>query len=97
MNEKELEQFVELLYPHFLKKLKQENSFKTDVKSKNATVVSVASGDGAPNTVVKVKLPYDTVEFDVVNKTNEQLKVNDTVCLFYWVDLKNAVVQYKVN
>ena len=99
MSNKEIEEFVELLYPYFLKKLKEDGSYKTSIKSKNATVVSISKDENGStlNQTITVKFPYDTTSFEVINKTGEELKTDDTVCLFYWIDLKNAVAQYKVS
>lgn len=99
MNDREIQELIELLYPYIKKKLKEDNFFKTNIKSKNATVVSVTKdeNDSTLNQIIKVKFPYDTTSFEVVNKTGEELTTGDSVCLFYWIDLKNAVAQYKVG
>ncbi len=98
MNSRDLEQLVELLYPYFLKKIQNENCFKNTVKMKNATVVSsLTDGETNIDKQVKVIFPFDTTSFFVLNKTGEDLNKGDTVCLEYWVDLKNAVAKYKVK
>lgn len=94
MSNKEMEEFVELLYPFILKKLKEDGYFKNNTKIKNATVVSTQSANSEN---VDVKLPYDTTSFTVINKTGETLSKGDTICLFYWIDLKNAVALFKVK
>ena len=93
MNEKEIKEFVELLYPHFVQKLMEDSNFKNNVKAKNATVVSESVEDGGS---VIVRLPYDKTAFVVPNKTGVTLTVGNTVCLLYWIDLKNAVALFKI-
>lgn len=95
MNDKELQDFIELLYPFFLKKLKSEDWFRTCIKSTNATVTWVES-DTNKGQMVKVTLPFDTTEINVVNKSSADLQKDDLVCLHYNIDLKNAYVAYKV-
>ena len=99
MNEKELQKFVEALYPYIEKKMLQSNSFKTIVKRKNATVVNTAltSGESNIGENVEVVLPYDTTSFLVKNETGKDLVTNDLVCIEYCIDLKNAIAVYKVN
>lgn len=99
MDSKELENFVELLYPYFLKKLKSDGLLKNYVKMKNATVVSnsVAENETNIDKKVDVMFPYDSTSFSVLNKTGEKLNKDDVVCLMYWVDLKNAVAIFKVK
>ena len=99
MSDKDLEQFVELLYPYFLRKLKEENYFKINTKVKNATVVSVTTDENGStiNQKITVRFPCDTTSFTVINETGEELKTNDNVCLFYWIDLKNAFAFRKVK
>ena len=92
MNNKQIEEFVNMLYPFFLKKLRNDGYFKNNVKMKNATVVSSAD-IGAD---VKVRLPYDKTSFSVRNETGKELIQGDLVCLMYWIDLKNAVAMFKV-
>lgn len=93
MNEKEIQEFVDLLYPHFVKRLMDDGNFKNNVKAKNAIVVSASVADGSN---VSVRLPYDTATFTVPNKTGATLVAGNTVCLLYWIDLKNAVAMFKV-
>ena len=92
MNNKEIEQFVDILYPFFLKKIRNDGYFKNNVKMKNATVVSSAGIEE----YVEVRLPYDTTSFSVRNETGKDLTQGDLVCIMYWVDLKNAVAIFKV-
>lgn len=99
MNTKEMEELVELLVPYVIKKIKEDNQFKSYTRTKNATVYSITTDDNGStiNQNISVIFPYDTVSFSAKNKTGEELAVGDLVCIEYWVDLKNAVVKYKVN
>lgn len=106
MTNKEIEEFVDILYPFFLKKMRTDGYLKNIVKMKNATVVSkLAEGESNIDKEVEVIFPYDSTSFSVLNKTgvdlnayNPETKTNnvDTVCLMYWIDLKNAVAMFKV-
>ena len=89
---KELEQFIELLYPFIIKKLKEDGYLKNVVKVQNATVDSVGE-----NNVVYVKFPYDTKSFSALNETGEELNVGDGVRIRYWIDLKNAIIERKLT
>lgn len=95
---KDLEEFVEMLYPYFKKKMLSDNSFKNFVKRKNATVTStLASGSTNIGSNVDVCLPYDTTSFSVRNETGTNLNKGDLVCIEYCIDLKNAIAVYKVT
>lgn len=97
MNSKELEDFVELIYPYFLKKLNESGTLKECIKSINASVTWIdASLESNIGSVVKVRFPYDTADINVVNKSTHELKIGDLVCLHYNIDLKNAYVAYVV-
>ena len=97
MNDKELSQLIELLYPHFVKKMKTDESFKNCIRSRNATVsyvnTSLTTNIGSE---VKIKFPYDKTEISVINKSTSELSVGDLVCVHYYIDLKNAYVAYKI-
>ena len=102
MNDREVAELVELLYPYFVKKIKEDSSFKNCIKSTNATVTWV---DTTTNNnvrvsnigkIIKVKFPYDNTEIEVINKSVSELDVNNLVCVHYYIDLKNAYVAYKV-
>ena len=95
MNHKETQEFVEALYPFFLKKLQEDGYLKNVVRIKNATVVSIPDGTNI-NKEVQVSLPYDTVSFSAINRAGEELSVGNTICLLYWIDLKNSVVMFKI-
>ena len=92
MTNKEIEEFVDILYPFFLKKMRNDGYFKNNVKMKNATVVKSA-GIGED---VEVRLPYDTTSFFCRNETGKDLSQGDLVCVMYWIDLKNAVAMFKI-
>lgn len=97
MNDKEISELMDLLYPYFVKKMKEDNTFKNCIKSTNATVswvnTEVTNNIG---TMVKVKFPYDSTEIEIPNKSASSLSVGDLVCVHYYIDLKNAYVAYKV-
>lgn len=92
MNNKQIEEFVDILYPFFLKKMRNDGYFKNNVKMKNATVVKSASAEED----VEIRFPYDSASFFVRNETGKTLNQGDLVCVMYWVDLKNAVAMFKV-
>lgn len=97
MNDKDLSELMDLLYPFFIKKLKADGLLKSCLKSKNASVTWVDTAlESNIGKEIKVKFPYDCEEFTVVNKSVSELNVGDLVCLHYNVDLKNAYVAYKV-
>lgn len=93
MTNKEIEEFVDILYPFFLKKMRNDGYFKNNVKMKNATVVSKSANIEED---VEVRLPYDATSFFVRNETGKTLSQGDLVCIMYWIDLKNAVAMFKV-
>ena len=97
MNDKEIAELIDLLYPHFMKKMKSDSAFKNCIKSTNATVTyvdtSLETNIGAE---VSIKFPYDNTTISVINKSTSELNVGDLVCVHYHIDLKNAYVAYKV-
>lgn len=98
MNDKEIAEFIDLLYPHFIKKLKSDSFFKNCIKSRNATITWVDTElESNIDAEVKLKFPYDLTEVTMVNKSGYELKVGDIVCVHYYIDLKNAYVAYKVK
>ena len=99
MNDKEVQELVEILFPFFLEKLKKDGAFKNYVKRKNATVINTTLADDETNIgkSVEVVLPYDTTSFFVTNETGKNLETDDLVCIEYCIDLKNAIAVYKVN
>ena len=97
MNNKEIKEFIELLYP-FLREKLEKDFLKNCVKRKNATVISVLGKDESNIwKEVSVVLPYDATSFSVRNETGIDLNKDDLVCLEYNIDLKNAIAVYKVN
>lgn len=97
MHDKEIAELIELLYPHFLKKIKADGIFKSCVKSKNAKVSWVdPAKETTINAEVKIKFPYDSTEIAVLNKSGLEVKKDDLVCVHYNIDLKNAYIAYKV-
>lgn len=106
MNDKELAELMDLLYPYFVKKMKADSTFKNCVKSTNATVTwvdpTIETVNNVSNRVtnigkaVKIKFPYDETAISVINKSGSELNVGELVCVHYYIDLKNAYVAYKV-
>lgn len=104
--DKELSELINLLYPHFVKKLKADGFFKNCIKSTNATVTWVDTKTETVNgntkrvsnigKTIKIKFPYDSTEIEIVNKSVSELDVGNLVCVHYYIDLKNAYVAYKV-
>ena len=88
MNDKELSELMDLLYPFFIKKMKEDGTFKNCIKSTNATVVSESS---SPGSNVEIKFPYDKTVITVKNKSTSEIKKGDLVCVHYYIDLKNAL------
>ena len=96
MNDKELAELMDLLYPYFIKKMKADGMFKNCIRSVNATVTSVSQQNNIGKSVT-IKFPYDETPIDVINKSTSNLVVNDLVCVHYYIDLKNAYVAYKIE
>lgn len=85
-SEKDIEDLVELLYPYFIKKYKQDQSFKQTPQIIGAKLISL-NGNQA-----KVKLADEVGDttFNVPIITQETLVEGDYIYLMYWNDLKNA-------
>ena len=97
MNNTVLQKLVDLLYPLFLAKLKNEGFIKNSVRSKNATVTSaLADGETNINKKIEVVFPFESTPIPAINRSGVDLNKGDVVCLEYWVDLKNAVAVYKI-
>ena len=97
MNDKELAELMDLLYPYFVKKMKADSAFKNCIKSTNAKVVEVdTSLETNIGAEVTIKFPYDKTGISVINKSTSELAVGDLVCVHYHIDLKNAYIAYKV-
>lgn len=95
MNDKTIAEFVDLLYPYFIKKIKEDGAFKNCIRSVNATVTWVEDQTNVGANVM-IRFPYDTTEISVTNKSAVDLVVGDLVCVHYYIDLKNAYVAYKL-
>ena len=97
MSEKEISELIDLLDPHFLKRLKSESLFKSCIKNTNATVSSLGeAGTDNVGKEVAVKFPYDSTEIYMKNKSADNVEIGDLVCVHYCIDLKNAYIAYKV-
>ena len=92
ITEKDANALIELLYPYFIKKYKEDNSFKQTAQLINGTVVSIANG-------IQVSLnPYDKNTITVRNPNNvENIAVGDSILIMYYDSLKNAMVIAKNN
>lgn len=83
INEKDALALMEVLYPYFIKKYKEDNSFKQTAQIVNGTVVSVSGAN------VKVRLnPYDKTTITV--KSNITVKADESVQIMYYDSLKTA-------
>ena len=96
MDERELAELIEVLYPHFIKKMKTEGFIKNAIKSTNAVVTFVDTSESNIGKAVRIKFPYDDTEIEVINKSSKELEKDDLVCIHYNIDLKNAYVAYTV-
>ena len=98
MSDSELRDFVDLIYEHIKSRLEKDGFTKSNVKRKNATVVStLAEGESNINKKVEVRMPYDTVSFSIINKTGEDLNKYDVVVFDYSIDIKNGIAIMKVQ
>lgn len=98
-SEKDIEDLVELLYPYFIKKYKQDQSFKQTPQIVGAKLINLNGNQAA------VILAEDSLEKDENNNyinafnvpiiTQETLIPGDYVYLMYWNDLKNAKLMMK--
>ena len=92
-NEKDIEDLVEMLYPYFIKKYKEDQSFKQTPQIISAKLIAL-NGNQAE---VKLADEVGKETFKVPVLTNE---ISDTyigkyVYLMYWNDLKNAKLVMK--
>ena len=85
-NEKDIEDLVEMLYPYFIKKYKEDQSFKRTPQIISAKVVSKTNNQAE----VKLADEIGNTTFKVPILTTEEIKVGEYVYLMYWNDLKNA-------
>lgn len=86
MSEKDALDLIELLYPYFIKKYKEDTSFKQTAQVINATVVSQYNNKKAE---VKIN-PYDTTTIQVKVGISENLQPGDSVLVMFNESLKNA-------
>ena len=87
ITEKDANALIDLLYPYFIKKYKEDNSFKQTAQLINGTVVSTENG-------INVRLnPYDKNTIKVKNPNNvEPISVGSSVLIMYYDSLKNAMI-----
>ena len=92
MTEKDVNALIDLLYPYFIKKYKEDNSFKQTAKLTNGTVVSFTNG------IYQIRInPYDKNTVSVKNPNGVSLAINDNVLIMYYDSLKNAIIIAKNN
>lgn len=85
LKEQDAIDLMELLYPYFIKKYKEDNSFKNTAQIVNATYIA-PGGQGA-----KVKInPYDKEYIYATVNISDTLNEGDSVVVMYSDSLKNA-------
>ena len=90
MTEKDALALIEMLYPYFIKKYKEDNSFKQTAQITNGTVYE---DNSLADTKSKVKIkinPYDSDYIEVTKGIGDELKIGDVVEILYYDSLKNA-------
>ena len=98
MNEQQMTEFMETIYQYVKMRLGNDGVLKNYVQRKNATVDSVLKENTSNlGKMVKVSFPYDTISFLAKNETGVDLNKGDCVVLEFNMDLKNAIIVYKVN
>lgn len=92
-----LNKFIDTIVDIVIKKIKQESDYKSSMKTKNATVISVETddNDSTLHQNVELRLPYDKETFTAKNQSGEELAAGDLVVFSYWFDIKNAIVVSK--
>lgn len=85
MTEKDAMDLIEILYPYFIKKYKEDNSYKSTAMVTNAIVKSVDNGVA----VIQVN-PYDKTNINAVINSGLSIDANDSVLVMYYDSLKNA-------
>lgn len=91
ITEKDANALIDLLYPYFIKKYKEDNSFKQTAQLINGTVVSFENG-------INVRLnPYDKNTIKVKNPNNVGISIGSSVLIMYYDSLKNAMIIAKNN
>jgi hypothetical protein len=93
MNDEQVLAFIEQLYPYFIKKYKEDNSYTQTAKLIDAEVVEIIATNKSK---ARVRLnPYDKDTIIVNIKTNEVISIGDSVQLLYKDSLKNASIIMK--
>ena len=85
-SEKDIEDLVEMLYPYFIKKYKEDQSFKQTPQIVSAKLVEIYGSQAE----VRLADEPGNVSFRVPIITQDSLNKGDYVYLMYWNDLKNA-------
>ena len=88
MTEKDAQALIDLLYPYFIKKYKEDNSFKQTARLVNGTITK----DG------KVKInPYDSSAISFKNPNSISYSEGDNVLIMYYDSLKTAMIIANYN
>lgn len=93
MNDEQMLEFIEQLYPYFIKKYKQDNSFTQTAQMVDAKVISISPVNKS-KAIVKVN-PYDEDTIIVPIKTTDSIQAGDSVRLLFKESLKDAVIIMK--
>lgn len=88
MTEKDAQALIDLLYPYFIKKYKEDNSFKQTARLVNGTI---------KNGKVKIN-PYDSDNSAISfkNPNNIPYSDGDNVLIMYYDSLKTAMIIAKL-
>jgi hypothetical protein len=97
VNERELEELVEILYPFIEKRLNSSSGQKNVSRVRNASVVSIPETGTTLFKNIELKLLGDTETFTAKNQSGEELVEGDLVSFLSWIDLKNSIILSKVN
>lgn len=93
MNEKDAQALIDLLYPYFIKKYKEDNSFKQTARLVNGTIITDKDGK-------KVKInPYDSDSSAISFKNPNGIPCPEgsNVLIMYYDSLKTAMIVANYN
>ena len=91
MNEQDLIDLVETLYPYIINKYKKEQDYNSLAKITVGTALAAPTDQG----FIKVKInPYDTDDkfLFLKSRTSDSIIANDSILILYWGDIKNGIV-----
>lgn len=93
ISEKDALDLMEILYPYFIKKYKEDNSFKHTAMIVNGTAAENSHNEGTKKTKVLVKInPYDTDTISITNNTNDSFVIGNSLQILYYDSLKTAKI-----